>query len=574
MANRIGQYFGEYRLVRLIGQGDFGEVYLGEHLRHSGQAAIKVLHTRLRDVDALHFLNEEHRIYNLKHPNMVRLLDYDFKDDIPFLIMDYLPNGTLRQRHPEGTCLPLADILTYVEQVAHVLQYAHNHNVIHRDVKPQNMLIGLNNEILLSDFGLAIASPQSMSSQHMQSRAGTLLYMAPEQFEGKAYPASDQYALGVVVYEWLCGIPPFQGTNHEIAMQHQLASPPALREKKPAIPAALEQVVLTALAKDPQGRFPSVKDFANELEWAIPISSHSIEDQPKVGSPNTSTSNGISVPKRSRQPRPKFTRRVAVKWGLVMLAGAISTTTIIAVVIESHASNPPATLTPKTPTTPSPTPPPLGTTLYIYRRHKGEVKAVAWSPDGTRIASGSADKTVQVWDAATGDHVVICSGHNAEVKAVAWSPRDGQRIVSGSLDTTVQVWNATTGSSILTYRGHSQGVRSVAWSPDGTRIASASEDKTVQVWNASTGSTILTYRGHSDKVITVTWSPDGTRIASASFDTTVKVWDAATGRNVYTYTHHSKQVWAVAWSPHDGQRIASGSIDGTVRVWQAVDLGR
>src|SRR5215469_11247400 len=120
-------------------------------------AAIKVLHTRLRDVDALHFLNEEHRIYNLKHPHIVRLLDYDFKDDIPFLIMDYLPKGTFRQRYPEGTCLPLADILSYVEQVANVLQYAHNHDVVHGDVKPQNMLIGLNDEILLSDFGLAIA---------------------------------------------------------------------------------------------------------------------------------------------------------------------------------------------------------------------------------------------------------------------------------------------------------------------------------------------------------------------------------------------------------------------------------
>jgi eukaryotic-like serine/threonine-protein kinase len=564
MADRIGQHFGEYRLVRLIGQGDFGEVYLGEHLRHSGQAAIKVLHTRLRDVDALHFLNEEHRIYNLKHPNMVQLLDYGFKDDIPFLIMDYLPNGTLRQRYPEGTCLPLADILSYVEQVAKVLQYAHNHNVIHGDVKPQNMLIGLNDEILLSDFGLAIAS-QSMSPQHMQNRAGTLLYIAPEQFEGKAYPASDQYALGVVVYEWLCGIPPFQGTYHENAMQHQLASPPALREKMPAIPAALEQVVLTALAKDPKGRFPSVQDFANALEAA---SLPATQNASAAGSPNTPPP---SVPVESQTWLKHILSRRAFIGGLAALTtvvGGGGLAWLVAHKVPSPSGAQGSTST-HTPTVkPTSTPPPLGTTLYIYRRHKGEVKAVAWSPDGTRIASGSADKTVQVWDAATGDHVVTCSGHSAEVKAVAWSPRDGQRIVSGSLDKTARVWNAITGSIILTYRGHSEGVRSVAWSPDGTRIASASEDKTVQVWNAITGSTILTYRGHSDKVITVAWSPDGTRIASASFDGTVQVWNAITGSTILTYRGHHGPVRAVAWSP-DEQHLASGGADTTVQVWDA-----
>jgi eukaryotic-like serine/threonine-protein kinase len=566
MADRIGQHFGEYRLVRLIGQGDFGEVYLGEHLRHSGPAAIKVLHTRLRDVDALHFLNEEHRIYNLKHPNMVRLLDYNFKDDIPFLIMDYFPNGTLRQRYPEGTCLPLAAISSYVKQVADVLQYAHGKNLIHCGVKPENMLLGRNNAVLLSDFCLPLIVGSSYLQGKQRRSIRTVDYLAPEQIQGQPGPASDQYALGIVVYEWINGAHPFDGSSPEIMSKHLTVPPPPLREKNPGLPTAIEQVVLTALAKDPKGRFPSVQDFANDLERAIP--SHSIEDQPKVDSSNTSTSNGISVPEQSPQLRPKFTRRDAVKWGLVILAGAISTTTIIAAVIESHASNPPATPTPKTPTTPCSTPPPLGTTLYIYRRHKGEVKAVAWSLDGTRIASGSADKTVQVWDAATGDHVVTCSGHSAEVKAVAWSPHDGQRIVSGSLDTTVRVWNAITGSIILTYRGHSQEVRSVAWSPDGTRIASASEDKTVQVWNAITGSTILTYRGHSDKVITVAWSPDGTRIASASFDGTVQVWNSTTGGNPLSYHGHHGSVRAVAWSP-DGQHLASGGADTTVQVWDA-----
>ena len=269
MADRIGQHFGDYRLVRLIGQGDFGEVYLGEHLRHSGQAAIKVLHTRLRDVDALHFLSEECRIYNLQHPNMVRLLDYDFKDDIPFLIMDYLPEGTLRKRYPEGTCLPLADILSYVKQVADVLQYAHDKNLIHCGVKPENMLFGRNDAVQLSDFCLPFIV-RSSYFQGKQARSNrTVNYLAPEQIQGHPCPASDQYALGIVVYEWINGACPFDGSSPEIISKHLTMLPPPLCEKNPGLPTAIEQVVLIALAKNPKGRFPSVQEFANALEKAI-----------------------------------------------------------------------------------------------------------------------------------------------------------------------------------------------------------------------------------------------------------------------------------------------------------------
>ena len=130
---------------------------------------------------------------------------------------------------------------------------------------------------------------------------------------------------------------------------------------------------------------------------------------------------------------------------------------------------------------PSPTPLPVGTTLYTYRGHSSGVGAVGWSPDGKRIASGSADNTVQVWDATDGGNVYTYRGHSSAVNAVAWSP-DGIRIASGGIDNTVQVWDATNGSNIYTYRGHSSAVNVVAWSPDGKRIASGSVDQTVQVW--------------------------------------------------------------------------------------------
>lgn len=220
------------------------------------------------------------------------------------------------------------------------------------------------------------------------------------------------------------------------------------------------------------------------------------------------------------------------------------------------------------------TPVPLGTVLYTYRGHSDLVLAVTWSPDSKRIASASADKTVQVWDARDGGQIYKYPGHGDFVYAVAWSP-DGTRIASGSSDGTAQVWDpADDGRRISTYHGHANaelGVQSLAWSPDGTRIASGGSDGTVQVWYAADGGQISTHTGHAYGENAIAWSPhDGKYIAFGSSDTTVQVWDATDGTLVNTYRGHSNLVRAVAWSP-DGKYIASGSRDHTMQVWKAVD---
>jgi predicted ATPase/DNA-binding CsgD family transcriptional regulator len=267
MADRVGQQFGTYRLLALLGEGSYAGVYLGQHVRLPLQAAIKVLHTHLLSSEVERFQHEAETIARLAHPAIVRILDYDVQDGVPFLVMDYAPGGSLRQRYPKGSRVPLPLLIAYVKQAAAALQYAHDHKVIHRDIKPENLLLGRDDEVLLSDFGL-VALAHTPTSLSTQGTAGTLAYMAPEQIEGHPRTASDQYALGVVVYEWLCGERPFEGSITEVMVQHLSMPPAPLRERVPTLSAQLEQVVLQALAKDPTERFARVQDFALALEEA------------------------------------------------------------------------------------------------------------------------------------------------------------------------------------------------------------------------------------------------------------------------------------------------------------------
>lgn len=155
---------------------------------------------------------------------------------------------------------------------------------------------------------------------------------------------------------------------------------------------------------------------------------------------------------------------------------------------------------------------------FVYRGHTNSVIAVAYSPDGSRIASGDDDAIVDVWNAHTGSLYFTYAGHysiqGAGIGSLAWSP-DGSRIASGGIDGTVQVWDAQTGQHLVTYSGQSRFIFGIAWSPDGTRIASGSDDGTVQIWDASTGQHLLTYAKHQAAVKEVAWSPNGKYIASA-----------------------------------------------------------
>jgi serine/threonine protein kinase len=539
MTEQIGQQFGNYQLTQLLGEGGFAQVYLGEHIYLGTQAAIKLLSMQLNDDNREGFLIEARTLARLIHPNIVRVLDFGVKEKIPFLVLDYAPNGTLRQRHPYGTRVPLPTIVTYVKQVAEALQYAHDQKLIHRDVKPENMLLGRLNEVLLSDFGLALMA-QSTRFQSLQDVevGGTLVYIAPEQIQGKPRPASDQYSLGIVVYEWLSGERPFRGTLNEIISQQLGSLPPPLREKIPTISPAVEQVVMTALEKEPRKRFGSVREFALTLEQASQSATLLSDQAPTLAA--SQENEAFLLTEAAPLPSQK--------------SGVPS-------YLEASVTSPAAA---------------AGTILCRYRGHSSPVSSLSWSPDGTQIVSTGGDKTVHVWEATTGRSIRIYQDIADVVRGVAWSP-GGMRIATVGADAIVRVWDVATNRLIVAYQGHAGSlINTLVWSPKQQFLASASSDGAIHVWNATTGQTITIYRGHAGNVYAVAWSPDGKSLVSGGDDATVQVWYAFTGSTASIYRDQTAKALSTAWTPETssdvplGSRVACGREDGLIQMWDVI----
>jgi WD40 repeat protein len=214
-----------------------------------------------------------------------------------------------------------------------------------------------------------------------------------------------------------------------------------------------------------------------------------------------------------------------------------------------------------------------GRELRTLTGHGHQVSALAFSPSGALIASGSDDQTLKLWDAASGREVRTLTGHGGPgtfgggIRAVAFSP-DGRTIVSGSMDMTLKLWDAASGRALRTFTGHRDYVDAVAFSPDGRIMASGSADNTLKLWDTASGRELRALRGHAGIVTAVAFSPDGRTIVSGSLDTTLRLWDVASGRGLRTLTGHRDFVNAVAFS-RDGRTITSGSRDTTVRFWSA-----
>lgn len=273
MSLSIGQTLGRYRILEQLGQGGMATVYKAYDSRLERDVALKVI--RKGAFPAEHFERvlkrferESRALARLSHQNIVRVLDYGEQDGSPFLVLEYIPDGTLRDRLLNGP-LPWEQAVRLLLPIGRALHYAHRRGVVHRDVKPSNILINRDRESLLSDFGIAklLEGEEAATLTGTGLGLGTPEYMAPEQWTGVASPRSDIYALGVVLYEAVCGRRPYLAdTPAALLLKQASEAPPRPTRFVPNLPAGLETVLMRCLARNPGDRFPTAQSLVDALE--------------------------------------------------------------------------------------------------------------------------------------------------------------------------------------------------------------------------------------------------------------------------------------------------------------------
>ncbi|MBI5930547.1 MAG: serine/threonine protein kinase [Chloroflexi bacterium] len=277
MQSLVGQTLGQYEIKALLGEGGMGTVYRGYHAALKREVAIKVLLPQvISQPGALErFVREAQTAASLEHPHIVPIYDYGTQNGVSYVVMRLLTGGSLADRmayrvEHNGALPTVAEVAQITRELADALDYAHQRNVIHRDIKPNNVMFNEKGTSFLVDFGLARLSGASVGLTTQNTLLGTPTYMAPEQWQSaKVGPAADQYALGVIVYALLTGQTPFNGdTPFQLMHDHLYTAPPPVHNLRADLPAAVQDVLAKVLAKDPASRYPTVTEFARKLEEA------------------------------------------------------------------------------------------------------------------------------------------------------------------------------------------------------------------------------------------------------------------------------------------------------------------
>ncbi len=596
-----------YDIKRELGRGGMSTVYRAYDPRFEREVAIKVMPPEfLHDPTfRTRFEREAKTIAALEHAAIVPVYDYGEAEGRPYLVMRYMSGGSLSDRVKEGS-LPFDQIVKIFRQIGNALDTAHAKGVIHRDLKPANILFDAYGEAFLADFGI-VKMTEATAQLTGSGIVGTPAYMAPEMAQaGGVSPMIDIYALGVTLYQALTGKLPYDAdTPVGLLMAHVSQPVPDIRAQRPDLPEGIQHAINRALAKEPTDRYQHAADLSADLEAlaagrGIAPFTPSVAPSPVgqvtppdaltmdvAGTPVRQETYGTSVapltgveppatPLARPTPRPQAppahrpqARKGMPGWGwaliglaaiallLVLIGGGAAVAAIALRPTATPTPSPTPTVTPTPTNTPTPTPRPVTqfTQLYTLRGHSSDVWAVAVSPDGGTIATGSADDTIKLWDAQTGSSFQTLRGHADDARALAFSP-DGSILASGSYDETIILWDTSTWREIRTLTGHTSQLRAVAFSPDGSLLASAAADNNVILWNVSSGRIGEVLSGHTYDVRCVAFSPDGSLLASGGNDLTAIVWNVSSGQ-IIKKINHDNNVRALAFTL-DGSTLVSG----------------
>ena len=499
-------------------------------------------------------------------------------------------------------------------QVAEALEFANRQGILHRDVKPSNLLLDNHGNVWVADFGLA-KTDEADDLTHTGDILGTIRYMAPERFSGHCDARSDVYSLGLTLYEVVALRPAYTGSDRHALMERVLHDEAErLKKRAPTVPRDLETIIVKAMARDPAARYPTAAALAEDLHRYVqdrPIRARRISSMERlvrwcrrnkglaaslgVAAAALITVAVLSLLYADRQARHAALQTEANKRitrlasdlenesdslknerGRLRTALAESNSRLARLDLErGQAAFEKGQIgvgmlwTVESLRMAVEAGDEAGrhvalANLSAWRRHQVELKAVfthgnavdvvAFSPDGKSILTGGNDNTARLWDAATGRPIGQPIKHSEWVISAAFSP-DGKTILTGSADKTARLWDAATGRPIGQPMKHSEWVFSVAFSPDGKTILTGSLDKTARRWDAATGRPLGEPLAHSNMVHAVAFSPDGKTILTGSADNRARLWDAATGRPIGQRMEHSSPstVWSVVFSP-DGKR--------------------
>jgi WD40 repeat protein/tRNA A-37 threonylcarbamoyl transferase component Bud32 len=602
-----------YRPVRLLGVGGMGSVWLAEHAVMGRRVAVKVIRPDLlaRPQTAERFVREVRAAARLHHPNLVTAFDAEEADGSCLLVMEYVPGEPLSEVVRAGP-LPVADACRAARDAARGLAAAHAAGLVHRDVKPSNLIRTPDGLTKILDFGLVTDDDRLAGLTGENMVVGTPDYIAPEQAEDAhlADARADVYGLGCTLYHLLAGRVPFPG---ESVLRKLDAHRAAIPDPIPTVPQALHTIVAKMMAKRPDDRFPTAAEVADALEPFV------LELEPAA-------------------PRARKPRRVlaAVAVGLLALAGlavggvvyevkrgkeviAVETDDPAVEVVMRRNGELIRIIDTKTNQTweldtlrmrltpdgnglsidlPGKDPATLrrvdgGKVAVVIRRQAdepaGEVRVfrghadglltVAMSPDGRYAATAgswplNADPVIRLWDVRTGEQLKQFQGHTHVVYSVVFSP-NGKQLLSVSHDATGRLWDVESGQEVtrLVNSGIGVGFGAVFLKDGKTALTSCER---VRLWDLGTGEIRKTFGDVAgDQMRSIDLSPDGKTVAvgetlNVGGPGDVRLWDVATGTTLATLAGHVGLIYAVRFSP-DGRRLVSAGGDGTARVWDLTE---